>query len=151
MRFFAMDDIEWNSTSIAQETRCAGWVAPMLRPYINSRNRRIVSISSTDLSGRKLTMRARPSAPRPHELRALAATLPKAAWTRPVITEGNQGPIVAQFVFLRVRGIRHGLPGPRVWTVFRRQIHPEPELKFYLSNAPATCSRAERVRVRGLR
>jgi len=80
MRFFAMDDIEWNSTSIAQETRCAGWVAPMLRPYINSRNRRIVSISSTDLSGRKLTM-----------------------------------------------------------------------LKFYLSNAPATCSRAERVRVRGLR
>jgi hypothetical protein len=96
-------------------------------------------------------MRARRSAPRPHELRTLAATLPKAAWTRPVIKEGSQGPIVAQFAFLRVRAIRNRLPGPRVWTEFRGQIHPEPELKFYLSNAPATCSRAELVRVRGLR
>ncbi len=91
------------------------------------------------------------SAPRPQELRDLAATLPKAAWTRHVIKEGSKGPIVAQFAFLRVTTIRNGLPGPRGWAVFRRQIHPEPELKFYLSNAPATCPRAELVRVSGLR
>jgi SRSO17 transposase len=91
------------------------------------------------------------SAPRPLELRALAATLPKTAWTRHVIKEGSKGPLVAQFAFLRVTAVRQGLPGPRVWVVFRRQIHPEPELKFYMSNAPATCPRTELVRVCGLR
>ena len=47
--------------------------------------------------------------------------------------------------------VRDGLPGPRVWVIFRRQVHPTPEVKFYLSNAPATCSRAELVRICGLR
>jgi len=50
-----------------------------------------------------------------------------------------------------VTTVRDGLPGPRVWAIFRRQVQPTPELKFYLSNAPATCSRAELVRVCGLR
>jgi hypothetical protein len=68
-----------------------------------------------------------------------------------MIKEGSKGPIVAEFAFLRVTTIRKALPGPRVWVVFRRQIHPVPELKFYMSNAPATCARAELVRVSGLR
>ena len=91
------------------------------------------------------------SAPRPCELRELAAQLPKTAWTRHLIKEGSKGPILADFAFLRVTTIRAGLPGPRVWAIFRRSCGIEPELKFYLSNAPTTCPRAEFVRVSGLR
>ena len=90
-------------------------------------------------------------APRPHELRELAETLSKSAWTRHRIKEGSKGPIIADFAFLHVTTVRDGLPGPRVWGVFRRQVCPTPEVKFYLSNAPASCSRAELVRVCGLR
>jgi SRSO17 transposase len=91
------------------------------------------------------------SAPRPCELRELAARLPQTAWTRHLIKEGSKGPIIADFAFLRVTSVRAGLPGPRVWAIFRRRCGTEPELKFYLSNAPTTCPRAEFVRVSGLR
>jgi SRSO17 transposase len=90
-------------------------------------------------------------AARPHELRELARTLPKSAWTRYAIKEGSKGPIIADFAFQRVTTVRDGLPGPRVWAIFRRQTQSMPESKFYLSNAPSTCARAELVRVCGLR
>jgi SRSO17 transposase len=90
-------------------------------------------------------------APRPQELRTLVKALPSAAWTRHRIKEGSKGPIIADFAFLHVTTVRNGLPGPRVWVIFRRQVCPTPELKFYLSNAPASCSHAESIRVCGLR
>jgi len=61
-------------------------------------------------------------AARPHELRELANALPKTAWTRHAIKEGSKGPIIADFAFLHVTTIRDGLPGPRVWAIFRRQV-----------------------------
>ena len=90
-------------------------------------------------------------APRPRELREFAGSLPKSAWTRHVIKESSKGPIIADFAFLHVTTVRDGLPGPRVWVIFRRQVCPTPESKFYLSNAPTTCSHAELIRVCGLR
>ena len=90
-------------------------------------------------------------APRPSQLRELAAQLPKSAWTRYCIKEGSKGPLIADFAFLRVTTIRNELPGPRVWIIFRRRVGNDPESKFYLSNAPTTCPRAEFVRVCGLR
>jgi SRSO17 transposase len=90
-------------------------------------------------------------APRPQELHELVETLAPSVWTRHRIKEGSKGPIIADFAFLRVTMVRDGLPGPRVWVIFRRQVCPTPELKFYLSNAPAACSRAELIRVCGLR
>ncbi len=95
--------------------------------------------------------RVAPNAPRPHEARALVADLPKSAWTRAVIKEGSKGPWVAEFAFLRVTTIRDELPGPRVWAMFRRSLGPQPELKFYLSNAPARCASHELVHVSGMR
>lgn len=91
------------------------------------------------------------NAPRPREVRELANQLPKTAWTRHRIKEGSKGPLVADFAFLRVTTVRDGLPGPRVWAIFRRSCGSEPGLKFYLSNAPTTCPCAEFVRVSGLR
>jgi SRSO17 transposase len=90
-------------------------------------------------------------APRPRELRELAAQLPKTAWSRHLIKEGSKGPLIADFAFLRVTAIRDGLPGPRVWAIFRRQRGKEPDLKFYLSNAPASCSRRTFIVLSGLR
>jgi SRSO17 transposase len=91
------------------------------------------------------------SAPAPQELRELEAQLPPSAWHRRVIKEGSKGPLTAEFACLRVTPIRAQLPGQRCWAVFRRNLGPKREVKYYLSNAPAQCSLADFVRVSGLR
>ena len=58
---------------------------------------------------------------------------------------------MAEFACLRVTPSRDELPGPRCWVIFRRTLGPKPEVKFFLSNAPVTCSLAEFVRVSGVR
>jgi SRSO17 transposase len=104
------------------------------------------------LMGRPRTHpRVAPGAPRPIELRALAAQLPRSAWQRCTIKEGSRGPLEADFAFARVTTIRESLPGPRVWATFRRSLADPTEIKFYLSNAPARCPHADLVRVTGLR
>lgn len=90
-------------------------------------------------------------APKPQELQELAASLPLTAWSRHGVKEGSQGPLVYDFAFLRVTTLRTGLPGPRLWAIFRRSLGRDPEFKFYLSNAPTTCLPTEFVRVSGLR
>lgn len=91
------------------------------------------------------------SAPRPRELRELAARLPQAAWSRHLIKEGSKGPLIADFAFRRVTTVRDGLPGPRVWAIFRRHCGRDPEFKFYLSNASTSCPRSELIRLSGQR
>jgi len=104
------------------------------------------------LLGRPRTRpRVRRTAPRPQEMRKLMAQLPRSAWQRRVIKEGSKGPLVVEFAFVRVTPVRGELPGARCWAVFRRTLAPQPEVKFYLSNAPATCTRRELVRVSGMR
>jgi SRSO17 transposase len=95
--------------------------------------------------------RVKRTAPRPPEMRELMAHLPRTAWQRRMIKEGSKGPIVAEFAFVRVTPVREDLPGPRSWAIFRRTLGPQPEVKFFLSNAPTTCPRQEFVRVSGLR
>ena len=95
--------------------------------------------------------RVKRTAPRPQEMRELLAQLPAALWQRRVIKEGSKGPLVAEFAFLRVTPVRDELPGPRSWAIFRRTLGPQPEVKFYFSNAPVDCPRHEFVRVSGMR
>jgi SRSO17 transposase len=90
-------------------------------------------------------------APRPHEVRQLAAQLPRGAWKRYWIKEGSQGPMVAEFAFLRVTSIREQLPGPRVWLMLRRSLGTEPQLKFFFSNAPTTTAPCELAQLSGWR
>jgi len=42
-----------------------------------------------------------------------------------------------EFAAIRVWGIRHRKPGPPSWLLIRRSLGPEPERKFYISNADA--------------
>jgi SRSO17 transposase len=90
-------------------------------------------------------------APRPHEVRELVTHLPPQAWQRHFIKEGSKGPMVAEFAFLRVTSIRERLPGPRVWLVLRRRLRPQPELKFYFSNAPTPTLPREFAQLSGWR
>jgi len=65
--------------------------------------------------------------------------------------EGSKGPVVAEFASMRATSVRDGLPGPRVWVIFRRSLGIEPEEKYFFSNAPTTCSLTTFARVSGLR
>jgi SRSO17 transposase len=99
----------------------------------------------------RLYRRVRRSASAPEELRALVVSLPRAAWHRRLIHEGSKGPLMAEFAILRVTPIHDRLPATRQWLICRRSLGPQPELKFYLSNAPSRCPTQELIRVSGLR
>lgn len=99
----------------------------------------------------RLRARVKRTAPAPLEMRELAAQLPRGVWRQRIIKEGGKGPIAAEFAAVRVTPIRDQLPGPRGWAIFRRSLGPNPEVKFYLSNAPAGCPLHEFVRVSGWR
>jgi SRSO17 transposase len=104
------------------------------------------------LMGRpRLHRRVKRNASPPEELRALVVSLPKAAWHRRLIHEGSKGPLRADFALLRVTPIHDRLPAVRQWLICRRSLGPQPELKFYLSNAPSHCATQELIRVSGLR
>ena len=81
----------------------------------------------------------------------LAAQLPRSAWRTHLVKEGEKGPIRAQFAFVRAVAVRNRLPGPEVWVMLRRTLGESPELKVYLSNAPADTPRRELVRMSGMR
>jgi SRSO17 transposase len=81
----------------------------------------------------------------------IATRWPAAHWKRRCIKEGSQGPMWAEFAWLRVTAVRDKLPGPRQWLVIRRNLDQERKVKYYLSNAPADCLPPELVRLTGYR
>jgi SRSO17 transposase len=82
---------------------------------------------------------------------AIVRRLSRSQWQRYVIKEGSKGPIICEFAFIRVSVVRAGVPGPMVWLVIRRNVDDPTEVKFYLSNAPATCPLATLARMSGAR
>jgi SRSO17 transposase len=92
-----------------------------------------------------------PGAPAPQRVDQLAAAVPPEEWQAFLIKEGSKGPLVANFACQRGVAVRGGLPGPDVWMVFRRTLGESPELKVYLSNAPAHTPGATLVRIAGMR
>jgi SRSO17 transposase len=90
-------------------------------------------------------------APAPVRVDALAAQVPRTQWQRYQIKEGAKGPLVAEFAFLRGVPIRDELPGPESWVVLRRSVGDAPELKTYLSNAPASTRPSKLVWASGMR
>ena len=100
--------------------------------------------------GKPTKERLLPDAPAPETVATLAAAVPATAWSRHTVKEGSKGPIIADFACLRVVGVRHTLPGPDVWLVFRHQIGTN-ELKCYLSNAPVETPLKRFVWLSGMR
>jgi SRSO17 transposase len=96
--------------------------------------------------------RARLIADAPAPLRVDAIALaPRLHWQAYQIQEGAKGPLIALFAFVRVVLVRDGLPGAEVWLVLRRSLGERPQLKTYLSNAPATTPHTTLVRQSGMR
>ena len=98
--------------------------------------------------------RLQPDSPPSLRVDAIATAVGADRWQRYRILEGARGPLVADFAALRATAVRGGLPGPEVLLVLRRSLPDDggqPELKFYLSNAPADTPLATLVRVSGLR
>jgi len=88
--------------------------------------------------------------PKAQQVAVLAASLPANHWSRHTIKQGSKGPMVADFVAIRMVAVREGLPGPDVWVVLRRNVWTG-ELKTYLSNAPADTPLTALVRMSGMR
>jgi len=102
--------------------------------------------------GRRPTrLRLRIPTDRPSRVDELVKRIPKQVWTRAVVKEGSKGPIVCDFVFMRITEAREGLPGPDVWLIIRRNVANPTEIKFYLSNAPADVPWSALVRLSGMR
>lgn len=89
--------------------------------------------------------------PPPQAVRQVAAVLPARAWQHYTIKEGSQGPIEADFAFVRATSKRGRRPGHEVWIVFRHGVDEPAEIKIYLSNAPSNCAHTTLVRLSGLR
>lgn len=89
-------------------------------------------------------------APKAQPVALLAAALPVSLWSRHTIKEGSKGPIVADFIAVRVVTVRDGLPGPEDWLILRRNVLTG-ELKTYLSNASADTPLPTLVRLSGMR
>jgi len=88
--------------------------------------------------------------PKAQQVAVLAASLPDNQWSRHTIKQGSKGPMVADFVAIRMVAVREGLPGPDVWVVLRRNVRTG-ELKTYLSNAPVDTPLTGLVRMSGMR
>lgn len=82
---------------------------------------------------------------------AILRRIPRRQWQRYVVKEGSKGPIICDFACIRVSIVRDGLPGATVWLVIRRNLDDPTEVKFYLSNAPATCPLAMLALLSGAR
>jgi SRSO17 transposase len=98
--------------------------------------------------------RLHPASPAPQRVDAWAAQVPPERWQRYRVLEGSKGPLVAEFVAVRVVQVRERLPGPEGWLLVRRSVgEPDeaPQDKYYLSNAPAETPLSELVRVSGMR
>ncbi len=75
--------------------------------------------------------------PPPVTVASVAAALSPAAWHTGTVGDGAQGPRTYQFAVLRVWECHDGIPGRECWLVLRRNLDGS-ELKYMLSNAPAT-------------
>lgn len=87
----------------------------------------------------------------PVSVKQLVKKIPGQDWVRSVVKEGSKGPIVCDFVFLRVTELRANLPGPELWLIIRRNLDDPTVIKYFYSNAPIEIPLNEFVRISGMR
>ena len=98
--------------------------------------------------------RLHPASPAPQRVDEWGAQVPPERWQRYRLLEGSKGPLVAEFVAVRIVAVRDRLPGPEGWLLVRRTIpgaDEEAEHKYYLANPPTETPLAALVRLSGMR
>lgn len=89
--------------------------------------------------GRLRKPRVRAGEPKPQTVEAIAAGLPESAWKRLAYRQGTKGVQYAHFARVRFFPEREDVPGPETWLMIERGCNQEPYVKYYLSNAAASC------------
>ena len=82
---------------------------------------------------------------------AFASGLQTVFWYRRIVSEGTKGPIEYEFTRRQVILCKDGQPTRTVWLVVRRNIAPEPEYSFFISNASTSVRLKTLVWLSGLR
>lgn len=100
---------------------------------------------------RPIRLRLRNQADHPVRVDNLVVAIPMEAWRKATIKEGSNGPIVCNFVFLRLIESQANLPGPEVWLIIRRNLDDPTVVKFYFSSAPAETPLMDYVRISSMR
>ncbi len=86
-------------------------------------------------------------APKAQMVSEIIASLPKSAWKRLAVVEGEKGMITYHWVRVRVVESRDQLPGPDVWLLARRSQAAPDKLAYYLAYAPPKTGLAPLVQV----
>jgi len=82
-------------------------------------------------------------------VREIAAAVPAESWRMLKLREGAKGPLVCEFVALRVWAMRHNRPGPAIWLLLRRSLEQTAEVRYYVSNAGAETPWEQMAQVSG--
>src|SRR5262249_44642059 len=77
----------------------------------------------------------RPSRAAVASVAAVASGLGRPAWRTLEVRQGAKGPLAFEFACIRGWAVRHRAAGRPIWLVVRRSLEPEPEVKYYVSNA----------------
>src|SRR5437868_666493 len=93
------------------------------------------------------TARVAKGAPKARMVSEVIASLPKSAWKRLAVVEGEKGMITYSWARVRVVESRDQLPGPDVWLLARRSPSAPDKLSYYLAYAPPKTSLETLVRV----
>ena len=86
-------------------------------------------------------------APKARMVSEVIADLPRSAWKRLAVVEGEKGLITYHWARVRVVESRDQLPGPDVWLLARRSLSAPDKLAYYLAYAPPKTSLEMLVRV----
>jgi SRSO17 transposase len=90
-------------------------------------------------------------APKARMVSEVIASLPKFAWKRLAMVEGEKGMITYHWARVRVVESRDQLPGPDVWLLARRSQSTPDKLSYYLAYTPPKTSLQTLVRVASTR
>jgi SRSO17 transposase len=90
-------------------------------------------------------------APKARMVSEIIADLPKSAWKRLAVVEGEKGMITYHWARVRVVESRDQLPGPDVWLLARRSPSAPDKLAYDLAYAPPKTGLATLVRVASTR
>src|SRR2546430_470974 len=99
----------------------------------------------------RLAARVAKDAPKARMVSEVIASLPRSAWKRLAVVEGEKGMITYSWARVRVVESRDQLPGPDVWLLARRSPSAPDKLSYYLAYAPSKTSLQTLVRVASTR
>src|SRR5215217_4117505 len=112
----------WYLAEVARDTRVWCLAAPDGQAAPARPERWVPPRAASGKGPAPTKARLHPASRAPQRLDESAARVPAARWRRYRLLEGSKGPLVAEFVAVRVVAVRERLPGPEGWLLVRRTV-----------------------------